>query len=91
MYYKIKESMDNKDSDALVELLYQYFDRKGVHVDIKEFNFDFEFFFDINGSDLSMINRILTSLKELNNGVLIDYSTEVEIYEDELTCFFDKN
>lgn len=78
------------DSEKLIDLLNKFFDRRAIEVDINEYNFDFEFTFDIRGIELSKLNRILTSLTELNKSVLIQYNTELELYERELTVFFDK-
>lgn len=80
------------DSEAqkLVDLLFEYFERKGVEVDIKEFDFDFEFDFNIDNMQLSQISTILSILSELNKGVLIQYDTEVQMFWPKMTVYFDR-
>lgn len=79
-----------EDAEKLVELLKTFFSKRGIEADIKEFNFDFEFTFDIRGIELTILNRILSSLTDLNRTVLVEYNTELEMYDTELTVFFDR-
>ena len=71
-------------------MLNSFFEKRKIEVDIKEYNFDFEFIFDVRGAELSKLNRILTSLTDLNRGVLVEYNTELELYDGELVVFFDR-
>ena len=82
--------MEDDEAQKLIDLLYEYFDRKGIDVAIKEYNFDFEFDFDVNNLDLSKISAMLTTLTELNKGVLIQYDTEIQLFWPKMTAYFDR-